>query len=148
MEVRPDDMPETNDLSPWVHPKAKNWFYALFRKSNLAIALEDELRKPEEQLTPAIMRMILAFGVLLGRPEIWPENERDILEAIVDKAKQVSQNPPKSASGKPLTLAEHQTYSHTTAELAYEIELLRRRLGISNRKTPVGTPKSWEPFWE
>ena len=141
-------MAESNDLSPWVHPKAKNWFSALFRKTNLAIALEDELRRPDEQMTPAIMRMILAFGVLLGRPEIWPENERDVLTAIMDKAKDYSTKSPTSATGKPLTLAEHQTYSQSTAELAYEIELLRRKLGVSVRKTPVSTPKSWEPFWE
>ncbi len=141
-------MPETTDLSPWVHPKAQSWFHALFRKSNLALALEDELRKPEEQLTPAIMRMILAFAVLLGRPEIWPENERVVLTAIMNKARKYSRQPPKSASGRPLTLAEHQTYTNATAELAYEVELLRRRLGISVRTTPVSTPKSWEPFWE
>ena len=105
MEVKSNDMPESNDLSPWVHPKAKNWFHALFRKSNLALALQDELLKPEELLTPAIMRMILAFGLLLGRPEIWPENERDILMEIMKKAKEYSQNPPQSVSGKPLTLA-------------------------------------------
>lgn len=141
-------MPELNDLSPWVHPKAQQWYFALFRKTNLAMALDDELKRPEAQLTPAIMRMILAFAVLLGRPEIWPENERDVLTAIMIKAKEYSQKPPRSPSGKPLTLLEHQSYVQTTTELAYEVELLRRRLGVSVRKTAVGTPKSWEPFWE
>lgn len=141
-------MPETNDLSPWVHPKSQSWFQALFRKSNLAMGLEDELRRPDEQLTPAIMRMILAFAVLLGRPEIWPENERDVLTTILNKARECSKKPPNSATGKPLTLAEHQTHSYNTAELTYEIELLRRRLGVSVRKTEMVAPKSWEPFWE
>ena len=141
-------MSEQNDLSPWVHPKAQSWFRALFRKSNLAMALEDELRKPEDQLTPSVMRMILAIAVMLGRPEIWPENERDVLEAIMNKAKEYSQKPPTSSSGKPLSLKEHQAFIQTASELTYENELLRRRLGKSVRKTPVKTPKSWEPFWE
>ena len=39
-------MKELNDLSPWIHPKAQNWFYALFRKTNLAMVIDDELQKP------------------------------------------------------------------------------------------------------
>lgn len=141
-------MAEPDDLSPWIHPKSQNWFGALFRKSNLAMALEDEIRKPADQLTPPVMRMIVAFAVLLGRPEIWPENERDVLTEILNKAKEYSQRLPTTATGKPLSLAEHQAHTQTNSEFVQEIELLRRRLGVSVRKTPISAPKSWEPFWE
>lgn len=141
-------MANSNDLSPWAHPKAQHWFYALFRKTNLAMELEDEIRKPVDQLSPEIMRVILAFALLLGRPEMWPENERAVIEAIMKRAREISQTSPKSATGKPLTISEHQQHSQTNSDLAKETEILRRRLGASARKTPVALPKSWEPFWE
>ena len=65
-------MKELNDLSPWIHPKAQNWFYALFRKTNLAMVIDDDLRKPEWAVSLAQMRMILAFAILLGQDEMWP----------------------------------------------------------------------------
>lgn len=141
-------MKELSDLSPWIHPKAQNWFYALFRKTNLAMVIDDELQKPEGAISLAQMRMILAFGLLLGRDEMWPENERGTLKAILRRARQIAKAPPASSTGKPLTMAEHQSYNSTLEEFKLEIELLSRRLGMSNRQSAIKPPASWQPFWE
>ena len=141
-------MKELNDLSPWIHPKAQNWFYALFRKTNLAMVIDDELQKPEGAISLDQMRMILAFGLLLGRNEMWPENERGTLKAILRRARQIAKAPPASSTEKPLTMAEHQSYNNTLEEFKLEIELLSRRLGMSNRQSAIKPPASWQPFWE
>jgi len=141
-------MAEQNDLSPWAHPKAKAWFRALFRRTSLPLALEDELKKPEEQLNIEIVRTLMTFAVLLSRPEIWPKRDHDVLEFIVAKAKEFCDRPAKSSTGKPLTIAEHKAHSRAVAEITHDIELVRRRLGLSVRKSKIHGPASWEPFWE
>ncbi len=141
-------MAEQTQLSPWAHPKARAWFSALFRRTSLPMAIEDELRKPVDQLNIEIIRTAMTFAVLLSRPEIWPQKDRDLLESIVAKAKEFCARPPKSAHGKALTIAEHKTHSKAVAEITHDIELVRRRLGVSVRKSKMSGPKSWEPFWE
>jgi hypothetical protein len=141
-------MAGTTDLSPFVHPKAQKWFRALLQRTSLPMALEDELRRPDDQLNLEIVRMILAFAVLLGRPGIWPENENDVLKFIVKRANEFSKMSASSTTGTALTLAEHQAHTKTISELTQEMELVRRRLGISVRKTKISTPRSWAPFWE
>lgn len=141
-------MKEQNDLSPWIHPKAQNWFYALFRKTNLAMFIDDELQRPEGTISLDQMRMILAIGILLGRDEMWPENERGTLKAILRKARQMSNLPPTTEAGQPLTMAEHRNYNDTLAEFKREIEILSRRMGMSNRQNAIDPPASWQPFWE
>ena len=148
MEVGVDAMKELNDLSPWIHPKAQNWFYALFRKTNLAMVIDDELQKPEGAISLDQMRMILAFAILLGREEMWPENERGALKAILRKTRQIAKLPPSSDTGKPLTMAEHRCYNETLEEFKREIEILSRRMGMSNRQSAIDPPASWQPFWE
>jgi hypothetical protein len=112
------------------------------------MALEDELKKPEGQLNIEIIRTAMAMAVLLCRPEIWPSKDRDVLEFLVAKAKEFCDKPAKSSSGKPLTIAEHKAHSRAIAEITHDIELIRRRLGVSVRKSKIGCPPSWEPFWE
>lgn len=139
---------QKNDLSPWVHPKSQAWFKALFRRTNLLIALEDELKKPDDQLTIQTVRMILAFAVMLGKPEIWPDSDRDVLKYIANRSRQFARLPPQSLTGKPVTVSEHQAHNKLVDQINIEVEILRRRLGTSVRKSKIKTPPSWEPFWE
>lgn len=141
-------MGETNDLSPWIHPKAQAWFGALFNRTNLDLSIEDELNKPVDQLTPEAVRAILAIAVLMSRQEIWPKGQRGVLKRAMRKAQEYCQLPPTSQNGNPLTLVEHQAHKNTVVQMTQELELLRRKLGISVRKTKVETPESWGPFWE
>lgn len=136
------------DLAPWKHPKAQAWFRALFRRTNLPLALENELRQPDDQLSLPRLRMMLALVLLLGRDEIWPKHERDILKAVLKRIRKRIQMPLTSVTGKPLSVAEHQEHNRVIKALEQEIELVRRRLGISFRKTPMKTPDTWGKFWE
>lgn len=140
-------MSDQNDLSPWAHPKARAWYQALFRRTSLSMALEDELKKPDEQLNLDIIRTALALAVLLSREEIWPQRDLDVLEFLVAKAKEYCAQPAKSATGKPLTIVEHKSRSRAVAEITHDIELIRRRLGTSVRKSKMSEPPSWKPFW-
>lgn len=140
-------MSNNNDLSPWAHAKSRAWFQALFRRTSLPLALEDELRKPDDQINIEIVRTALSLTVLLCRPEIWPKRDRDVLEFLVTRAKEFCDKPAQSTSGKPLTVAEHKSRSRAAAEIAHDIELIRRRLGTSIRKAKMSCPPSWEPFW-
>lgn len=137
-----------NDLSPWVHPKSQAWFQALFRRTNLLMSLENEMKRPNEQLDIHIVRMALAMAVMFGRPEIWPSGDREVMELVVAKAREFVKLPPQAKSGKAVTVAEHQAHSKLVAEMNSEIEIVRRRLGTSVRKTRVTIPESWRPFWE
>ena len=141
-------MSSNNDLSPWAHPKSRAWFQALFRRSSLPLALEDELRKPDEQLNVEIVRTAMALAVLLTRPGIWPKKHRDVLEFMVTRAKEFCDKPAQSSTGKPLTIAEHKAHSQAVSEITRDIELIRRRLGTSIRKSKMSGPTSWEPFWQ
>ena len=141
-------MPEHRDLSPWVHPKAKAWYAALLRRTSLPLALEDELRKPDDQLTIEVVRMMLAFAVLLGRDGIWSEEDNGVLKQIVQKARDFSKRPAVGKNGKGLSISEHQSHAKRIEHLSHEIELVRRKLKMSNRTSKISTPPTWKPFWE
>ena len=139
---------DVTDLSPWAHPKAQAWFRALFRRSSFGLALENELTLPDEQLSLSQLRAMLAFGVMLGRPGIWPKQDRDILKKLLKRVRERASAPPSSFSGKPLSVAEHQAHQRNVEALQQEIELLRRWLGSSMRTSPMATPDTWGRFWE
>lgn len=139
---------DPTDLSPWAHPKAKAWFGALFRRTNFPLGLENEIRVADDQLSLSQLRMMLAFALLLGRKEMWPAKEMEVLKQILKKTRERVAQPPTSSSGKPFSVAEHQNHQRTVDSLAQEIELVRRRLGSSMRKTPMKTPDSWGKFWQ
>lgn len=139
---------ERNDLSPWIHPKSKSWFKVLLRRSNLLLAIEDEMKKPDDQLNIHIVRMALSIAIMLGRTEIWPEEDRDVLRIIANKARKFAQMPPNKIQGKPVSVAEHKIHSRLSEQILLECEIVRRRLGISVRKTKIEAPESWDPFWE
>ncbi len=139
---------ERNDLSPWIHPKSKGWFKVLLRRTNLLIAIEDEMKRPDDQLNIHVVRMALSIAIMLGRPEIWPEEDRDILRIITNKAKKFAQLSPQAKSGKPISVSEHKAHSRLAGQILAECEIVRRRLGISVRKTEIEAPQSWDSFWE
>ncbi len=141
-------MAEQTDLSPWIHPKSSAWFGALFRRTSFMLALEDELRKPEDQLSLETVRMMLAFAVMLGRDGVWPERDKGVLKQILQKARDYVKLPPKPKKGKALSIAAHQAHAKRVKEMSHEIELVRRKIGASNRKSKIGAPPSWDPFWE
>lgn len=141
-------MPDATDLAPWAHPKAKRWFQSLIENNSFALALEDELLQAEQAKDYDKIRMIHALALLLGHEGIWPKHRKDVLKACVRASSKIVKDHETGPVGGPLTIAEHKDQSATDEAYLHEIELLRRRLKMSNRKSMIGAPNSWGNVWE
>ena len=141
-------MTRATDLAPWAHPKAKCWFHNLIEENSFALAMEDELVQAEAAKDLDKIRMIHAFALLLGREGIWPTHRHNVLQTCVRVASRIAKAVEAEPVRGPLTIAEHQGRSATDNELLKEIELLSRRLKLSNRKGPLSPPQSWGNLWE
>lgn len=141
-------MPDATDLSPWAHPKAKRWFHNLIEDNSFALALEDELVQAEQAKDYEKIRMIHALALLLGHEGIWPKHRDDVLKACVRASSRIVKDHDTRPVEGPITIAEHKDQSATDEAFQQEIELLRRRLKMSNRKSTIGAPKAWGNIWE
>jgi hypothetical protein len=141
-------MPDATDLAPWAHPKAKRWFHSLIEDNSFALALEDELVQAEQVKDYDRIRMIHALALLLGHEGIWPKHRTAVLKACVRASSQIVKDHDTGPVGGPLTISEHKGQSATDEAFQQEIELMRRRLKMSNRKSMIGPPKSWGNVWE
>ena len=143
---------EDNDLAPWAHPKAKKWFATLIERSGFANQIEDTLQLNDDQWELAHGRIILAMLIIMGRPGIWPDDKARVLQRTASKINALSKlagnSAPANKSSKPLTIEQHQRNSSANAAINDELELLRRRAGMSNRKSPMQQPKTWGRFWD
>lgn len=135
-----------NEYSPWKHPKAQRWYAELLEKTNLPLMIEDALEKPDADLSAGQTRMFVAMLVMIGRKGIWPDHRKNLIRFVIRKAAALL-NQKQSVSKKPLTLSEHRQAGKTNIEIEHEVELLRRRIGMSNRNSKIGAPK-WGRFWE
>ena len=138
---------QDQDLAPWAHPKAKAWFKALFNRSQFGFLLEDMVKQPADSISPELMRVMLAFAVLLGREETWPEEHRTVLNLILEKAREVANQSDSGGDKKAMTISQHRNRGRQNSEFYEEIEILRRRLGRSFKKSSLDTPATWKPFW-
>jgi hypothetical protein len=136
------------DLSPWAHPKAKRWFESLFEDSSFPLALDDEIAKAENQNDFEKIRVILALALLVGRPGMWPESRNGLLRAAVRAAHHVSSTTPGQKEGRAMTIAEAKGRTADHEAIRHEIELMRRRLKMSNRKSEIYPPMTWGNIWE
>ena len=139
-------MTTSNDLAPWVHPKASSWFKQALKRSGLMTGIEDFMSKPAENISLAECRMVLMFVIILGRRGIWPEGYDDILALVESKITKIIGNS-QGTVRKKLTLSEHQRHAAMMTEIQQELEILRRRVGASRLKSRVGQPKTWKSFW-
>ena len=136
---------QSPDLSPWIHPKAKRWFHSLFEDNTFPLALEDELIKAESQQDFQKIRMIVALAIFFGKEATWPENRKTILRAIARAAGKITKTGGNASA--PLTIAQHRGKTSDDQELQHELEILRRRLNLSNRKGKL-EPPNWGRLWE
>ena len=141
-------MAESTDLAPWAHPKAKRWFESLIDDTSFALVLEDELVHAEKEKDYDKVRMIHALALIFGHQGIWPEHRMGLLKDCARAANRVLKDHDSGTVSGPLTIAEHKGQSATDEAFRQELELLRRRLKMSNRKSMIGPPKSWGNFWE
>lgn len=137
-----------NDLSPWAHPNAQRWFQDMFERQLFPSSLDDEIVAAMRDHEPEKIRCILALFLLLVRDGIWPADRNSVLKSAIRAADHISKNASLHAEKKPLTLAEHRGQAVQSTAIQEEIELLRRRLKMSNRKTTLQPPKTWGNLWE
>lgn len=136
---------QTVDWSPWMHPKAKRWFEELLEQTHLPLMMEHAVDKADDSLSKGRTRLIVALALMLGREGIWPAQRDTLLRAIVRKGDVVANRVAERKDG-PVTLAELKTKSTQRDNLAHEVEMLRRRIGMSNRNTMLDPP-AWGDFW-
>ncbi len=142
------DETQSTDLAPWAHPKAQRWFRDLLEETSLPLALDDEISQAENQDDFEKIRVILALALLIGRPGIWPENRNSLLRAAVRAAHQITNKTPGQKDGRPMTIAEAKGRTADHDAIRHEIELMRRRLKMSNRKSEMYPPTTWGNIWE
>ena len=135
----------TIDWSPWTHPKAKRWFEELLEETDLPLMMEHAVDKADDSLDGGVTRLIVALALLLGRDGIWPALRDPILRTIVRQGNVVARRTAGRTRG-PVTLAQHKEQSNLQDQLVEEVEILRRRIGMSNRRTPL-QPPAWGKFW-
>lgn len=133
------------DWSPWRHPKAKRWFEELLEETHLPLMMEHAVDKPDDNLSEGETRLMVALGLLLGRDGIWPAQRDMILRTIVRKGNVVATRATERKEG-PISLSEHRNQSTKHQQLIHEVEMLRRRIGMSNRRTQQDPP-TWGKFW-
>jgi len=140
-----EDSDNQNTWSPWAHPKAQRWFAELFDKSSLPLMIEDTVERPLVESNEEVTRLMLALTLLLGRDGIWPEQRKHILRTVARRAAEFDAED-GSVSGKPMTMADHRVKGMQQQEIKVELEHLRRRIGMSNRKNKLAPP-AWGKFW-
>jgi hypothetical protein len=144
----PPEDSSSSDLvewSPWTHPKAKRWFEELLEETDLPLMMEHAVDKADDSLDEGQTRLMVALALLFGRDGIWPAVRDPILRAIVRKGSVVANRSTSVAKG-PITISQHKDLSNQHDHLVEEVEILRRRIGMSNRKTPI-KPPAWGKFW-
>ena len=144
-------MSELNDLSPWAHPKAQRWFESLLERSGFVSEVEDVVQLDQDHFELPHARMLLALLILLGRPGIWPEDKQRVLQRaasrIAKAAEQDSGGVSVGKKAKPVTLDQHKRNTVAKKSIEAELEMLRRRAGMSNRKSKLPPPPTWTNFW-
>ncbi len=140
--------PAPFDLSPWAHPKAQRWFEELLEHHLLPTSLDNEVVDAVRNHELEKVRVILALVLLIGREGIWPASRNNVLKSAIRGADHLTKTAPPEQGKKPMTLVEHRGRALHTESLQQEIELLRRRLKMSNRKSTVEPPLTWGNLWE
>ena len=146
-------MPNETNLAPWSHPKAQRWFDTLLERSGFIQEIEDQTHLDDSQWDVSRARIVLSFLVMLGRPGIWPDRHRGVLNRAASKANRTLENPADRPvetgrrKKRPLTLEQHQKTNQAKSAIMKEIEIVRRRAGMSNRKMPIKQPPQWGKFW-
>ncbi len=137
---------EETGMSPWVHPKATEWFQAVFKRSAIVENIENTVLRHANDLTIDRMRAVIAMLILIGRPGIWPEEQlgalRQVVQALIRRRNDLG------GAQTAQTIESHQRRHLLLATLDEELELLRRQTGVSRRTAPAKRPPTWSKFWQ
>jgi hypothetical protein len=133
-------------LAPWAHPKAQEWIKLVLEKSELLGVFEQIVLDENQLLRMSEIRFLGMVALLLGHPQIWPEHRRarfvDCATRLHRLARQAQQEDP--SLGKSF---EPRSAKVVAEDWHVEVEMLRRRGGISKRVVPLQMPHSWKRFW-
>jgi hypothetical protein len=133
-------------LAPWAHPKAQEWIKLILDKSELINAFEEIVTDETRPLNLHEVRVFGMLAALLGHPQIWPENRRANFVRCAMRlhsvARQFQQDDP--AFGKSF---EPKAAKLIAEDWQVEVEMVRRRGGISKRVIPLKLPHTWKRFW-
>ncbi len=93
-------------------------------------------------------RIMTSILIMLGRPGIWPEKHVDLIRTVAEKFDRLSKNiAPNSHASRPLSMEEHRVRNLYLKAIEAELEIIKRRTGISIRKTTLRKPPTWKQFW-
>lgn len=119
---------------PWENDGAADWFGDLFKKTRLAMHVEDTLKLEVENSHEEI-RAAASVLLLLGRDYVWPDLDRHLTLAA-DQLEEISR---LDSIGESPELVE---------EIRAEVQELRSRIKSSGTpQPPPQPPKKWWQFW-
>jgi hypothetical protein len=139
---------ETPDesLAPWAHPKAQEWLTLILRKSDLVDSLAALIESPAEPLDMGQQRVLTMLLVVLGHPGVWPEEKRELFTRCATRLHSYARQTREEAKLN-LKAVEQKTATVVNADWDVELEMLRRRGGISKRVNALALPATWKRFW-
>lgn len=133
-------------LAPWSHPKAQEWYEAIFKRSGLVENIENFVARHAKELTVERFRALVAILILVGRPGIWPADKVSQLRQIVQTL--IRLRAELAATRKAQTIEGHQHTHRLLQHLDQELDVLRRQTGVSRRIVSSGRPSTWSKFWQ
>lgn len=138
---------ESGDLAPWAHPKAQHWFDTLLERSGLLLSLREALEDPRGELTCNQLRSMIFLLYTLSIEGVWPAGQEPLLQRLTMRIHSLAQRIQSLPHKGHQTIAAHQAAIHDRQQLEQELELLRRKAGISKRVTPLKLPPDWQRIW-
>jgi hypothetical protein len=133
-------------LSPWAHPKAQEWFEAVFKRSGIIENIENSLTRHAKELTVERLRALVSLLILLGRPGVWPSDQVLQLRKMVQMLVQLRADAAHVKRAQ--TIEGHQQMHQLLANLDEELDILRRQTGVSRRIVSASRPRTWSKFWQ
>ncbi len=139
---------ETPDesLAPWAHPKAQEWLALILRKSDLLDSLAAVIESPTEPLGMGQQRLMAMLLIVLGHPGLWPEEKQEVLKVCASRLHSLARQTREEAKLN-LKSIDQKAATVVNADWDVELEMLRRRSGISKRVNKLTLPVSWKRFW-
>ncbi len=139
---------ETSDesLAPWAHPKAQEWLTLILRKSDLVDSLAALIENPAESLDMGQQRVLTMLLVVLGHPGIWPAEKQELFARCAARLHSYARQTRDEAKLN-LKAVDQKAAMVVNADWDVELEMLRRRGGISKRVNALSLPATWKRFW-
>lgn len=135
--------------APWDSPEAAAWLGG-FEAWRQTIRLIHGSLQLEARTHPQEIRAAAAMVVLFCRENLWPQNENEIHDPILEMAARqlstVKQLYETKSRLKP-ELQSNKNYRNLLTSIDQEIRILEARLSNPKPKMPNQPPCTWGQFW-